>query len=120
MIRENIPALEKLDRLTVILDDWADWCKRYTGRRESSGSVGMSSGYGASKSFDDLLDDVNSTIARLVDAAVDDLDPGQRAAINRRYGMCAVFRFPRGNYEDLLLAAHERLLITLPKKGVVI
>lgn len=108
------------DRLVVILEDWAEWCARYTGRRESSGSVGLTSGYGASKSFDDMLDDINSGIARLVDATVDDLDAGQRAAINRRYGISAVFRFPRGNYADLLLSAHDELMVTLPKKGVVI
>lgn len=120
MIRENIIELDRFARLRVILEDWAAWQSRYSGIKQSSGSVCMSSGYESSKTFEDMLDDIENNIAQLVEAAIDDLQSGHRAAINRRYGITAVFRFPRGNYEDLLLQAHEILLITLPKKGVVI
>lgn len=112
--------LEKFGRLIVVMEDWATWCERYSGIKSQSCAVGLTSGHCASKSFEDLLESIENDIARLVDAAVDDLEPGQRAAINRRYGMTAVFRFPRGNYHTLLMQAHETLCNTLPKKGVVI
>lgn len=110
----------RFGRLIAILEDWAAWNARYSAVRVASCSVGLTSGYASSKSFDDMLVDVENSVAQIVDAAVDDLPPGQIAAINRRYGLCAVFRFPRGNYETLLFEAHEALLKTLPRKGVVI
>lgn len=112
--------LARFARLIVILEDWAKWNAAYVGIQCSSHSVGLTSGYAASKTFDDMLAEVENSVAQLVEAAIDDLPPGQAAAINRRYGICAVFRFPRGNYEDLLLDAHETLMKTLPKRGVVI
>lgn len=120
MIRENIIELDRFSRLSAILEDWAVWQSRYTGIKSTFGSICMSSGYTASKTFEDLLLGIEDNICRLVEAAIDDLESGQRAAINQRYGITSVFRFPRGNYDDLLLNAHERLLVTLPKKGVVI
>lgn len=112
--------LDKFGRLIYIMEDWAKWCRQYSGIKKQSCAVGLTSGYCASKSFDDILDAVESNISRLVDASVNDLVAGQRAAINRRYGMTAVFRFPVGNYPDLLMQAHDELRKTLPKKGIVI
>lgn len=122
MKREDAIAVElsRFGRLIVILEDWAAWNARYAGVKNSSCSVGLTSGYTSSKSFEDMLEDVENTVAELVESAVDDLPSGQAAAINMRYGLCAVFRYPRGNYADLLLEAHEALMIALPKKGVVI
>ena len=120
MIRENILGFDSMSRLQVILEDWAAWQARYSGIKAQSRSPCLSSGYESSKTFEDMLDAVENTVAQSVEAAIDDLQPGERAAINRRYGITAVFRFPRGNYEELLLMAHEKLLITLPKKGIVI
>lgn len=119
MKREEID-IDRIDRLVAVLEDWAAWNSRYSAIRVASCSVGLTSGYASSKSFDDMLVDVENSVAQIVDAAVDDLPPGQIAAINRRYGLCAVFRFPRGNYETLLFEAHEALLKTLQRKGVVI
>lgn len=122
MNRDSIieAELARFARLVVILENWAEWNSRYVGLHHTSHSVGLTSGYGASKTFEDMLADIENSVAQLVEAAIDDLPTGQVAAINRRYGLCAVFRFPRGNYEDLLLQAHETLMKTLPKKGVVI
>lgn len=123
MKRDNEMAMNELDRfgrLIIIMEDWAEWNAQYSGIRNPSHSVGLTSGYAASQSFDDMLHSVENNIAAIVETAVDDLQPANRAAINKRYGLSAVFRFPRGNYADLLLEAHESLMLTLPKKGVVI
>ena len=63
---------------------------------------------------------VNYLKAEAIEAAVEDLPPTKKAAIHKRYGICAVYRFPRDDYELQLLAAHEELLRTLPKRNVVI
>ena len=55
-----------------------------------------------------------------IESVIDDLDPAPRAAINRRYGICSVFRFPRNNYEQTLVLAHERLVIICKRKGIVL
>lgn len=108
---------DQMERLFLILRDWSNWNARYSPRL---GSIGRSSTIrGAdSKSFDDLCDEAESNAFKSIDAAVDDLPPSNRAAINRCYGLCAVFRFPRENYEDCLSDAHARLLVSLKKKGV--
>ena len=108
------------DLLVVLLEDWAAWVRSYRmniGWR--SRSVGMESGY-CSKDFDSMLSDVEDELFRKVDAAINDLPPAQCAAINRCYGICAVFRFPRMNYQQLLLEAHESLLVSVSKKGIAL
>lgn len=113
--------IRQIERLVIILEDWADWQRGYSGvRGYPKHSVMMQSGYASSKSFDDMLDESNASVCNLVDAAIDDLSAGHSAAIRKRYGIAAVFRFPRGNYETLLSEAHLILAETLPKKGVVI
>lgn len=110
----------QLDRLQILLEDWARWMEGYSGiKGYASHTPGLNSGH-VSKGFDDLCDEVDNKVCKLIDAAVDDLPPGQSAAINKRYGVVAVFRFPRGDYEELLAEAHATLMVTLPKKGVVI
>lgn len=110
--------LQRLERLVMLLTDWADWMKGYRMRIGwPSRSVGMESGY-VSKSFDDMAEESDNEMYRLIDTAVEDLEAGQKAALYRRYGVAAVFRFPRSNYETLLIESHETLLSTLPRKGV--
>lgn len=109
----------KVDRLTILLEDWAAWQKGYSGARGySDHAVGLHSQ--ASSTFMELCETVDSIVCQSIDASIDDLPPGQRAAILRRFGISAVFRFPRGNYQILLLDAYSTLMITLTKKGVVI
>ena len=111
----------KYERLKVILEDWANWCKGYmVNNGWPSRSPCMESGYGSSCSFDDLCDSVDREVNRKIDASVDDLEPGKKAAIYRCYGLSAVFRFPRGNYDELVISAHDDLLASLPRKGVSI
>jgi len=110
----------RYERLKVIMEDWANWSKGY---RQNIGwpsrSVGLESGY-VSSTLDGMMDGVERRINESVDAAVNDLDPGHRAAIYRCYGLSSVFRFPRGNYENLLLESHDLLLVSINRKGVLI
>lgn len=112
--------IRKYERLKMLMEDWANWMGGYRMKLGwHSRSIGIESGH-VSKDFEEMLDDVESEMCRLIDAAVNDLSAGHHAAINRCYGVSAVFRFPRGNYETLLIEAHDLLIVSLPKKGVAI
>ncbi len=106
--------------LVQILEDWADWQKGY---RMKTGYPSVSAGFDpggyVSKTFDEMADENDQEISRLVDYAIDDLIPVQSAAIYRRY-LGAIFRLNRVPYETALLDAHITLLQKLPEKGVVI
>lgn len=118
MIRD---AFSRYERLKVIMEDWAHWCEGYRLKTGwPSRSIGMESGYGASSTFEDLCEESDQSVNRMIDAAVDDLEAGKKAAVYRCYGISSVFRFPRGNYNDLVIQAHDDLLESLPKKGVAI
>lgn len=110
-----------VDALVVLLEDWAKWQQGYTMKLGyPSHSAGMGSG-GSVSSFDDLCDQTDNATMKAVDGVVqEDLSPIERAAILRRYGVAAVFRFQRENYADVLQQAHERLMVLLPRKGVIV
>lgn len=117
----NRDQFSQYERLKVVMEDWANWCKGYmVNNGWPSRSVGVESGYGSSCTFDDLCDSVDREVNRKIDAAVDDLDEGKKAAVYRCYGLSSVFRFPRGNYDELVISAHDDLLASLPRKGVSI
>ena len=105
--------------LTYLLEGWADWQRQYYGvrgfREEASGCA-----VSGCSSFDDLVDAMEEERFEAIDASIDDLVPSWRAAIYRRYGIAAIFRFPRENYWQCLQSAHDRLLVVLPKKNVLI
>jgi hypothetical protein len=111
--------LKRMERLRVILEDWATWQRTYRPRLgyPSRSLTCYSEG---STDFEGMCKEADSATYAAVDACVQDLVPAQRAAVMRRYGIAAVFRFPRDNYGACLLAAHERLMVELPKKGVII
>ena len=109
----------QMERLRVLMEDWANWQRTYRPRLgyPSRSLTCYSEGL---RDFEGMCEDADNATFAAIDACVQDLVPAQRAAVMRRYGIAAVFRFPRDNYEACLLAAHERLLVELPKKGVVI
>lgn len=111
--------LKTLEALVALLEDWANWQRAYSPRLgyPSRSLTCYSEG---SRDFEGMCEDADNATYAAVDACVQDLVPAQRAAVMRRYGIAAVFRFPRDNYEACLLAAHERLMVELPKKGVVL
>lgn len=109
-----------LESLKHLLEDWTRWQRGYTMRLGyPTHSPGFSGNQGI-RSFDDLCDEVDTRVMQMIDAAIGDLPPAQSAALLRCYGVAAVFRFPRENYEEQLFAAHEHLLQELPRRGVVL
>lgn len=111
--------LKTLEALVALLEDWADWQRSYKPRLgyPSRSLTCYSEG---SQDFESLCDAVDSQTFASVDACVQDLVPAQRAAVMRRYGIAAVFRFPRDNYESCLMLAHEALTKALQRKGVML
>lgn len=110
----------RYERLKVLMEDWATWCSGYRMKTGwPSRSIGMESGY-VSSTFDDMMEGVEQEMMRSIDTAVDDLEPVYKAAVYRCYGLASVFRFPRGNYNDVVLLAHDELLLTLPRKGIAL
>lgn len=115
----------ELDELIGLLTEWAEWMRAYSPNLGypvrvpilSTGMAGI-----AGSSFDDLLDQVDNQVMRSIDASIDSLTPAQKAAIYRKYEICAVWRFPRPGYtyEQALSDGHVALLVTLKRKGVII
>lgn len=110
---------QKLEALVAMLTEWANWQGQYRMRLgyPSRSISGYSSRSDGSRS-DDLYEAVDNATFEAIDTAIDDLLPAQRAAVQRRYGVAAVFRFPRDNYAEQLDLAHETLMRLLPRKGV--
>lgn len=124
-MRNDLEQLKRsLDVLIAIMEDWSHWQQGYRMKiGYPSCSAGFQSGGSVSEESEtspyERSEDYSAMLA--VDAVVqEDLAPIERAAILRRYGVAAVFRFPRENYEDVLLRAHERLMVLLPRKGIVV
>ena len=112
-------VMSEISRLELLLENWAKWQSLY---RPKTRFKSRSAGFACNglSTFEDMCEQSDNATMRAIDSAVDDLDPAPRAAINRRYGVCSVFRFPWNNYEQTLIVAHERLVITCKRKGVVL
>lgn len=103
--------------LVATLEDWARWQGGYSMKLSyPSKSAGISCG--GLQTFDDMCDQCDNAMMQSVDACVSDLIPAQQAAIMKRYGIAAVFRFNRVAYEDVLLSAHLALMAAFKKKGI--
>lgn len=111
--------IKQIESLVALLTGWAQWQRAYAPRLgyPSRSLTCYSEG---SQDFESLCDAVDSQTFASVDACVQDLMPAQRAAVMRRYGIAAVFRFPRDNYEQCLMLAYEVLIKALPRKGIII
>ena len=110
--------IKHIESLVAMLTEWAQWQRAYAPRLgyPSKSLTCYSEG---SRDFEGMCEDADNQTFAAVDACVQDLVPAQRAAVLRRYGIAAVFRFPRDNYEQCLLMAHEVLIKALPRKGVM-
>lgn len=111
------PIFTPLDRLKGLLEDWAVWTEGYRpGLSARAASIIQTAG---SHDFESLFAGVEKQMMKAIDAAIDDLPPAQGAAINKRY-LGIDWRFPRDNYAVMLDLAHDTLLVTLPKRNVLI
>jgi hypothetical protein len=111
--------ISETEALVLLLEDWANWQSSY---RPNTGFKSRSAGFSSLglQSFDDMCHQSDNATMRALDSAIDDLDPAPRAAINRKYGVCSVFRFPRDNFEQTLIIAHDRLVVICKRKGIVL
>ena len=109
-------ANARADMVIRILQDWADWNRRYAPRL---GYSPKAAGFQTGGVVDDGEADcsaVDQARFEIVDTCVDELQPDQRSAIHHRY-LCAVYRMR--DYALSLTAAHESLLRTFVRKGVM-
>lgn len=111
--------LSDYEKTVNLLTDWAEWMRHVPGIGFNSRVPILSTGIGSS-TFEELLEQVDSQAMRGVDGSVESLPPSNKAAIMRCYGLCAVFRFPRDNYEQKLNEAHESIITSLKRKGILI
>ena len=111
--------IKQIESLVALLTEWAQWQRAYSPRLGYP-SRSLTCNREGSEEFESLCDAVDSQTFASVDACVQDLVPAQRAAVMRRYGIAAVFRFPRDNYEQCLMLAHDVLIKALPRKGVML
>ena len=105
--------------MTNMLYDWSKWQHSYS---PNIGYDSKSAGFGSGglSSFEDMCEQCDNATMQALDAAIDSLLPAERAAINRCYGICAVFRFPRANYELMLAQAHDALIVSVKRRGLVL
>ena len=100
------------------LENWATWQRSYhiglgmPGRASCMASTGLTD-------FQDMCEAGDSYAAKATDAVLESLTPAQRGAIERNYGICSVYLFPRHNYIDMLRCAMERLPALLSAQGLV-
>ena len=115
-------AISEVEALSLLLEDWVEWCKLF---KEKTGYPKKSAGFatGGINCYDDMEDSIKNDKYDSLTAAVKDLyDENQvyAAAIYMRYGISRVFRFPRDNFEQTLILAHDRLVIICKRKGIVL
>lgn len=105
-------------RLDFHLENWSAWMRSDAGvmgyGRKSAGFSGSVN----SQSFDELVEQSDVWLARRVNTHIRNLDPAEQAAVEVRYGICRVYRFPRHNYAELLLAARIALADALAADGI--
>lgn len=98
------------------LDNWRKWMRRdevTTGYpRKAAGCVGG----GYSQTFDDMVDAMDIRCAEVTDALISHLPHSERAALHHEY-LYAVFRFPRGNFDEALNHGKLKLSTWLQARG---
>lgn len=105
------------ERVEFHLLNWARYMrtgKEVVGHRKSI--PGLSNG-GASKHFEDMLDDVDLACAKVVDAIIEGLSPVEQAALHNAY-LWAVFRGTRTDLNMALGRAKAQVGFQLAKRGV--
>lgn len=112
----KVTDLDTYERLKAKLEDWAHWMQGYRPNLGTGQSCFISTG---SHDFESLFQGVDKQVMKAIETAIDDLPNTQSAAIHRRY-LHIEWRFPRENYADMLDKAHDQLLISLPKRNVIL
>lgn len=110
------------DRLEQHLRTWADWLSAPDGPDGLPCEACVGENYQSlDRESDGAYERLDHWIAENVQAVVEGIGeraPAQKAALYRAYGIVSVFRFPRGNYEDVLREAKTSVAIGLRRRGV--
>jgi hypothetical protein len=111
------------NRLEQHLRTWADWMRgpdRPDGLpTEASGGVENYSTI--DRDSDSSYEKLDFWIAETTNTVIEDIgnrNPAQKAALYRAYDIVSHFRFPRGNYLELLDAAKLAVSVGLRRRGV--
>lgn len=120
VVRAAVPVVdpvrkerERLAALAAVMADWVEWMRRddlRVGFPAHSALVRGAEGC--------VYERAESARIEAIDAVVADLAPIHRAAVCKRYGLAAVWRFQRENYAEVLQVANEALIAGLKRKGV--
>lgn len=105
-------------QITEILNLWAKW-QNNRNLRLGYPSKSLAIASGGLNCWDDLAEDVDGWMCGECEAAINDLQPEQFAAIHHNY-LHAVYKFPRNDYPHILAGALNDLLVRLRRRGVVV
>lgn len=108
--------LTPLGSLKSKLEQWAVWTEGYRPNLSTKTSTCRCTG---SHDFESLFQGIERQVMKSIDTAINDLPPAQSAAIHKKY-LGINWRFPRENYEEMLKQAHDALLISLPRRNVIL
>jgi len=109
--------LAELHRLANLLESWAEWARNF---RPALGYKCRSSIVrGSGNDFEGVLRTTESDICEIIDVAIDDLPQPLACAIHHRY-LSSIYRFDWMSYAAALGEAHDRLIVALRKKDVVV
>lgn len=104
------------------LDNWARWMRWNDDRlglpKKASG--GLQCYTGMDRDSDGANARLDAYLAEHADAAINALSITERAALYQAYGMSAVWRFPRNNFDELYADARAKVRSTLLRRGVVV
>ena len=111
----------QVDKVIGILEDWARWQQAYSvflGAPRRSLGFDLGGSAVTAESGEQNREVADRERCKTVDACVDSLKvPAQKAAIHRRY-LCSVYRMR--DYEQMLCAAHEALLVAFLDKRLLV
>lgn len=106
-------------RLDWHLSNWRTWM--HLGATKGLRAPGKSAGFvggGYSTDFESMCEEADSRSAQAMDAMIESLSAVEQAAIHHRY-LHAVYRFPRGGFEQTLQQARERLIAGMSARCLV-
>ena len=105
-------------QVDIYLDTWKVWMSSQAHQLGyPSKSPGFHSGY-VTKHMEDFYHELDTNIARAVDACLESMPPVQSAAIYHTY-LAAVFRFPRDNHLEALESAKSFIEVKMKQRGFV-
>ena len=115
MMREESKLSASQARLERHLENWAEWMQHGGGVRgcpsKSAGFVGG----GYNTSFEDMCENSDVQMARMVDAIIDGLPVIMQVAINHRY-LAAVWR-ARVDLDEVLEQAKAQIAVGIHQRG---